>query len=170
MMNRKRVLALSNCALDPTLGSGKTRLRWAEGLRKAGFAVDTLDAEQLISGVPKSLGVRFRLAIGARRKVSVSECALLECFGAEFGMLEKHWFRRQPRPLIVAHTDGLELLDAHLQGGSQATSLRQRLTRPAHRWLDWAAFRNADALVTGCETDIRFARANGLFRGSMPSI
>src|SRR5438128_2145590 len=110
----KRVLALSNCALDPTLGSGKTRLRWAEGLRTAGFAVRTLTPEDLLHGMPKALGVRFPLALGALRNAPVISCDLLECCGAEFGLLERQWFRRSSRPLIVAHTDGLELLSDHL--------------------------------------------------------
>ena len=99
-----RVLLLSNCPLDPTLGSGKTRLRWSEGLRKAGFSVQSIEPEKLTKGLPKSMGVRFRLAIGARQHSAIAGFDLVECFGAEFGLAQRDWFRRRSRPLIVAHT------------------------------------------------------------------
>ena len=35
-----KILSLSTCPLDPLLGSGKTRLRWSEGLRELGHTVD----------------------------------------------------------------------------------------------------------------------------------
>src|SRR6185369_15340969 len=42
-------------------------------------------------------------------------------------------------------------------------TFRQKLMYPLHQWLDWSAFRHADALVAGCQADIRFALNNGLF-------
>jgi hypothetical protein len=60
-----RVLVFTNCPLDPTLGSGKTVLRWSEALRAHGDEVKILTPKdfELDFGVRK--GWRWRLALGA---------------------------------------------------------------------------------------------------------
>ena len=109
------------------------------------------------------LGWRFRLALDARRLIMSQPLNLIECFGAEFGLVQRRWSHRAPRPLIVAHTDGLELLATERQRRLFKRSLKQKIMAPIHDWLDWSAFRYADALVAGCEADIVFARQHGLF-------
>lgn len=90
---------------------------------------------------------------------------LVECFGGEFGWMTRRLAKSKPRPLIVAHTDGLELLQAHLTARFEGSrSIKDKLTAPLHRWLDWSAFQYADGLVAGCEADIRFAQTKGLFK------
>ena len=39
----------SNCELDPLLGSGRTRLAWAAGLRGLGHTVDIVDTGDLLA-------------------------------------------------------------------------------------------------------------------------
>lgn len=158
-----QVLSLSNCALDATLGSGKTRLRWAKGLRAAGFQVQALAPADIMQGSVSQTGRRFRLALKARALGGTKTCDLLECCGAEFGLLQRRLFRHVPRPLIVAHTDGLELLATERKRGFAKRNLRQTLAAPLHAWLELAGFRYADALVTLCQADLAHARKRGLF-------
>lgn len=161
--NSTSIFSVGNCALDPTLGSGKTRLRWAEGLRAAGFQVQSKTPADIMRDSSSRFGWRFWLALEARHLHGIEQHDLLECYGAEFGLLQRRWAGCRPRPLIVAHTDGLELLAAERQRGLFKRNLKQKLTAPLHTWLDWTAFRYADALVAGCEADIAFARKHGLF-------
>lgn len=164
-----RVLTLSNCELDPSLGSGKARLRWIDGLRSSGFTVDTLEPAQLVDGVTQvPLGNRFRLALGALRNVRLDDVQLLECYGAEFGWFCRKFFPRRNRPLIVAHTDGMELHQGYCMNnclGKDRThsSISSFVSRPIHRWLERCAFSSADAMVSGSPGDVRYARSKGLF-------
>ena len=158
------VLSLGNCPLDPSLGSGKSRLRWAAGLRANGFSVDTLDSVALTQGMPR-IGTRFRLALGALLKPKTANYDLVECAGGEFGWLARRLGPTSPRPLIVARTDGFELLNTHRAAQTgEKLSLKHKLTKPLHRRLDWWSFRYADAFVALCGTDVRFAQEQGLFK------
>ncbi len=164
MNHSPTVLCLGNCPLDPSLGSGKSRLRWAAGLRASGFTVDTWDSVALTQGVPR-IGTRFRLAWGALTKPKPRKYDLLECAGGEFGWLTRRLAGSSPRPLIVARTDGFELLNTHRSAQlGETVSLKHKLTGPLHRSLDWWAFRYADAFVALCGTDVRFAQEKGLFQ------
>ena len=170
-----RILTLSNCPLEPHLGSGKTRIRWSEGLRALGHEVDVLDDRELRIGNRGPLW-RHRLAAGAwlrlRRRALEGGYDLLEFFGAEFGWAIRSLSRHERRPLIVHHTDGLELLlarregeearlktPAPTEGRPKRPSLRGRLDRD----LFLAAFADADAFVTGCSADLAEANRLGLY-------
>lgn len=168
------ILAFSNCPLDPMLGSGKTRLAWSAGLCARGHQVRVLDSVELLGAEETSRragGHRWRLASRAWRWLSAlppaawREIDLVEFYGAEF-WLPMWWAggRNTPRPLLVAHTDGLEpLATVRLRAGGAEDS------QPL--WRTWAsegcsrlAFTRADALVVGCEADRRFALDRGLVR------
>lgn len=156
-----RILALSNCSLDPTLGSGKTRRAWSEGLRARGHTVETLDSDELLGPArDQPRGRRLRLGRQAWKRLGATDLSrfdLVEFFGAEFWLPTWRLSLRPrgKRPLLVAHTDGLEPLAAE-RGG--ATGWRAALVGAADR----LAFSRADAFVTGCEADRRYALAHRL--------
>ena len=109
-----RILALSNCLLDHASGSGRTRLAWADGLRALGHEVTTVESIELLGGSEGApAGRRLRMVRGAwrwLRRHRPRRYDVVEFYGAEF-WLATWWLSRQPeRPLLVAHTDGLEML------------------------------------------------------------
>jgi glycosyltransferase involved in cell wall biosynthesis len=164
-----KILSIGNCELLPTLGSGKTRLRWSEGLRALGHKVDQLEPRDYkpLVGFPR--GKRLRLALGANweaaRSLRQQHYDVVECFGGEMGWLTYQLSSVESRPLILAHTDGIELLAGH---GGQLPPRCPPLN-PA-RWIPWlyhhmdhAAFRYADRFITGSAQDYRYALETGLF-------
>jgi glycosyltransferase involved in cell wall biosynthesis len=161
-----KILLLSNCELDSTLGSGKTRLRWSDGLRKLGHQVDVCEPRDFEMSIGTQRLKRFRLALGAMRISSIAHYDLVECFGAEFGLLLRSWHRRSLRPLLVAHTDGGEIL-ARLRtlASNPPKTLGQRLKfqweQLTHTKLDRLAFREVDAFVCGCQADLKHMRTLG---------
>ena len=157
-----KILTVSSCDLDPMLGSGKTRLRWTEGLRALGHSVDVLEPGdfELWRGARRAL--RFRQALGAAsvvpERLRLQDYDLVEFFGGEFGLATERLARRSQRPLIVAHTDGFELLASERESeyDSPRTApgrLRRWIQHQTHDRLSRAAFVHADAFVTGCELD-----------------
>lgn len=164
----RRVLSLSNCALEPTLGSGKIRLRLAAGLRVAGFQVQSKAPSDIMRNSAPRPGWRFRLAWEACRRVTVSGTDLMECSGAEMGLLQRSCAARRPRPMIVARTDGLEFIATERMRGIEPVRWQQRLTAPLHGWLELAGFRHADALAGRLLRNIlrglRHYRGRGLLR------
>lgn len=162
------VLAFSNCALDPALGSGQTRRAWSEGLRSRGHRVEVIDSDALLGpDRHRPRGRRRRLAWRAWRELRARDLRgvdLVEFFGAEFA-LPTAWLSRRPRgdrPLLVAHTDGLESLAAERLREPGAPRFR-RWRHDVNGWLTDLAFTRADAFVTGCEADRTFAAARGFF-------
>jgi glycosyltransferase involved in cell wall biosynthesis len=167
-----KILSLSTCPLDPMLGSGKTRLRWTEGLCKLGHTVDVAEPEHYETWHRIRRAVRFRQAWGAcsfvKQKLEAGAYDLIEFFGAEFGLITRQLSKREERPLIVAHTDGLELLAGERE---RAYDPPRSFTGHAHSWywrqtherLSRAAFDHADAFVTGCELDREYVVEHGIF-------
>jgi glycosyltransferase involved in cell wall biosynthesis len=144
------------------LGSGKTRLRWSEGLRRLGHDVDVLEPRTFELWPGARRGLRFRQAVGALgavlRRVRAQDYDLVEFFGGEFGLATARLSRAPRRPLIVAHTDGFELLASERARVYDPPAGPLRLARRwyrhhAHDRLSRAAFVYADAFVTGCEAD-----------------
>src|SRR5687768_12665353 len=109
-----RILSLSNCPLDPTLGSGKTRLRWSEGLRELGHTIEMVEPIEFETWHGRRRALRFRQAWGAcefvNEKLRAGDYDAIEFFGGEFGLATWKLSKLPSRPLLVAHTDGLELL------------------------------------------------------------
>ena len=162
------VLALSNCALDPALGSGQTRRAWSEGLRARGHRVEVLDTDILLGpDRDRPRGRRRRLAWRSwqtLRQRDLRDVDVIEFFGAEFA-LPTVLLARRPRarqPLLVAHTDGLESLAAD-RLRDPAAPFPHRLRERVNGWVNDLAFQRADAFVTGCEADRRFAARREFF-------
>lgn len=170
-----KILSLSNCALDHDLGSGRTRLAWAEGLRRLGHEVASIDSVELMGGSEgEAKGRRVRIARGAWRwlqRCEVDRYDLIEFFGAEFWLATWRLSRREKRPLLVAHTDGLELLaEERLRAseaktpaaGGGAKQFVRRLIDDAKRPLERLAFTRADGFVTASGADGDYLLRHGL--------
>ena len=167
-----RILSLSTCPLDPSLGSGKTRLRWSEGLRSLGHRVEMIEPKDFETWHGQRRGLRFRQAWGAwgfvKDKLKSGEYDLIEFFGGEFGLATWQLSKMPHRPLIVAHTDGLEMLASQREREynppiSVKGHLRSTLFGSTHHRLSRAAFDHADAFVAGCEIDREFVLRQGLY-------
>jgi len=167
-----RILSLSTCPLDPSLGSGKTRLRWSEGLRALGHTVEMIEPKDFETWHGHRRGLRFRQAWGAcglvKTKLKSGKYDLIEFFGGEFGLATWQLSKLPTRPLIVAHTDGLEMLASQRERDYDPPitvkgHLRSTLLGPTHNWLSRAAFDHADAFVSGCELERDFVLRRKLY-------
>jgi glycosyltransferase involved in cell wall biosynthesis len=167
-----RILSLSTCPLDPHLGSGKTRLRWSEGLRELGHSVDMAEPRDYETWHGLRRALRFRQAWGAcsfvKQKLEAGSYDLIEFFGGEFGLITWQLSKLRERPLIVAHTDGLELLASerwHAYSPPRPLMARAHLwySTHTHEQLSRAAFVHADAFVTGSELDREYVLGHGIF-------
>jgi glycosyltransferase involved in cell wall biosynthesis len=167
-----KILSLSTCPLDPLLGSGKTRLRWSEGLRELGHTVDMAEpkAYETLHGMRRAL--RFRQAWGAcsfvKQKLEAASYDAIEFFGAEFGLITWQLSKLKERPLIIAHTDGLELLASERERAynpprSLMGHAHSFYWKHTHERLSRAAFVYADAFVTGCELDRQYVVDHEIF-------
>jgi glycosyltransferase involved in cell wall biosynthesis len=168
-----RILSLGNCELVPFLGSGKSRLRWSAGFRALGHTFDVLEPKD-IEWWP-SLGGRLkhlRLARGAqlrvRRALREGEYDIIEFCGGEFGWITRELSARKDRPLIIARTDGLELLAYY--GGAIPDLKRPRPFWPPRQFyesikhrLDFYAFRYADRFASLSWADNACVVKHGLF-------
>lgn len=151
-----RILTLSNCPLVETQGSGYVILGYARELRGRGHAVDLVDPRELEIPRGGARAIRYRQMLGmawtALRRARRYD--VLELYGGEAWLAVELLRRRRKRPLLVAHSNGLEPL------ASRALAAH---TPPRPRWqLDLSrlyarAFRGADALVTVSEFDRAFA-------------
>lgn len=167
-----KILLLSSCPLDPMLGSGKTRLRWSEGLRTLGHTVDVCEPRDYETWYGMRKARRFRQAWGAcdlvREKLADQDYDLIDCCGAEFGLMCWRLLRAKDRPLLVAHTDGLELLASdrdrvYLPARGLHGRTRSWWSRQTHDRLSRLAFANADAFVALCDLDRDYVVDRGLF-------
>jgi glycosyltransferase involved in cell wall biosynthesis len=167
-----KILSLSTCQLDPVLGSGKTRLRWSQGLRDLGHSVDMVEPRdyETLYGMRRAL--RFRQAWGAlsfvKERLATNDYDLIEFFGGEFGLITWQLSKLQKRPLVVAHTDGVELLASERERAYNAPDsfkchLRGWFSSLTHERLSRAAFVYADAFVTGCALDRTHVLNLGLY-------
>ncbi|MBX3736149.1 MAG: glycosyltransferase family 4 protein [Candidatus Didemnitutus sp.] len=148
-----KILVYSNCPLDPALGSGKTRVRFSEGLRTRGHSVRVIEPATVRLWPQLRAGHRFRLALGAlrhaQRTLAQQPWDMVVIQGGEFGWLARWLARRSPRPRLVHYTDGCELL------AGESTSPRPFLFR-LHRALDRAAFRWVDGCISVSGQDCRY--------------
>ena len=103
-----------------------------------------------------------------QRKLQETDYDLIEFFGGEFGLATRQLSKLTKRPLIVAHTDGLELLASdreriYNRPASFKGHLRAWFSRYTHERLSRAAFVYADAFVTGCELDRDYVLDRGIY-------
>jgi glycosyltransferase involved in cell wall biosynthesis len=116
--------------------------------------------------------LRFRQAWGAyafvKEKLRADNYDLIEFFGGEFGLITWQLSKLTNRPLLVAHTDGVELLASEREHAYNPpvtfkSHLRARFLSQTHERLSRAAFVYADAFVTGCELDRRYVLEHQIY-------
>ena len=153
-----RLLTVTNCPADPDLGSGKTVVRFTSRLRELGHVVDILEPAQYEIARGMRRASRIRKALGAYievgRQLERSTYDIVEFFGAEFWPTIVRLARRRHRPFLVAHTNGLELLDLEREreyGPKVSTGVG--VLRDAYNPLLKLSFTHADAFVSLCEAD-----------------
>lgn len=175
-----KILTITNCPLDPTLGSGKTVLRYSQGLRERGHTVDVLEPKhyELLPVVGRAR--QMRQALGAwlalPGKVESSAYDLIELYGAEFGLALCGELLRSGGPLLVAHTNGLELLNrqrerAYLhRHASSVSRLKSAVTGSIVDWLSESTFKSTHAFVSLCEADRRFVLEQKFYAPEMAAV
>jgi glycosyltransferase involved in cell wall biosynthesis len=173
-----KILAFSNCPLDPALGSGRTRLAWSAGLRALGHEVQVLGPDELLPATPEAAaGRRLRLGWHGWRWLKthdLSDVDLIEFYGAEFWPATWRLAAREigRRPFLAAHTDGLELLAAARvaaiavasppAGAPPAQAPWRAAAARLLRHGEKMAFSRADGFVTGCALDRRYLLDHGI--------
>jgi glycosyltransferase involved in cell wall biosynthesis len=167
-----KILALSNCRLDPVLGSGRTRRAWAQGLAQLGHEVTLIDSEDLLGAAEhRPTGRRVLLAWRAHRWLAAQNLStydLIEFYGSEFWLATQRLARlpREHRPLLVAHTDGLEFLMKERLCASGDPSARplwwKALPSALMARIERLAFSRSDGFITGCHLDRLCLRRLGL--------
>jgi glycosyltransferase involved in cell wall biosynthesis len=169
------ILSVTNCPLDPRLGSGKTVTSFADGLRRLGHAVDVLAPGdyELWPGLGRAK--QLRQGFGATRAVAARmqqrRYDIIEFYGAEFWPAIRRVGRATDRPLLVAHTNGLELL--HYERERQYASdrsLKASISRAVHEPLLRQSFSRTDGFVALCEADREYVVAKGLYHPSMTAV
>jgi len=161
-----KILVFSNCELDPSLGSGKTHLRWSEGLKTLGHQVDVVTPKQFRKlHWPKADQVKFSIdALVGGLKSHWRDYDLIEIFGGNFGWLTGTFktLRKGNRPLIVAHADGLELLASKVARKVDPKKYKKifhRLTTPLYDSINRMHFSFADGFVCLSQEDLSFFRS-----------
>ena len=165
-----RILALSNCPLQDSLGSGYVALRYAAGLRAAGHHVDLLGPEdyepfhRLFPGRGVSYRQELGMAAAALRRAAGGRYDVVELCGAQ-GWLAMRLLSALPgrRFLVVQRSNGLEPHYEEAMRAAEAAGLA-----PERRWfhlsqsrLFAAALRRADGLITVSAWDRDYALAHG---------
>lgn len=163
-----KVLSVTNCPLDPVLGSGKAVLRYTEGLRRRGHDVKVYEPADFEKPRTFSCAPQYRQALGAwqvlRKVISQNRFDLVEFYGAEFGLLAESLSRRMTRPLLVQHTNGFELLAMEQERRYPGKmGIKERVNRWVVTRLGWKTFKHTDAFVCMCEADREHAVRLGLY-------
>ncbi|MBD2578965.1 glycosyltransferase family 4 protein [Oscillatoria sp. FACHB-1406] len=167
-----KILSITNCPLDESLGSGKTVIRWSEGLRKLGHEVDVLEPKDYQIFPQQRRALKFRSALGAwqfiKKNVSLEQYDLMECYGDEFWLLLRQLSQQKKRPFLVAHTNGLELLHRDRERiYHPPKTLKERayslFAEQTHARFSRIAFERVDAFVSICELDRAYVLDRGLY-------
>ena len=177
-----KIASVTNVALDPSLGSGKTVLSWSNGLRDLGHEVFVYPPNAYADPFPVNLGttISYRLGALALENTLLREnFDIIEFYGAEFGLLINRLANipLPHRPLIVAHTNGLELLARVQSDDSVQPKLRPSLRRLVasllqpliNKW-DYWAFAKVDTFAALCTADIDFMSHNNILSAERCSV
>ena len=164
------LLSLTNCPLNSILGSGKTVLSWTQGLQELGYAVD-IGSPQDYEFWPQLNGrvKKFRQALGAwnfiQQRLRTNQYDLIEFYGDEFWLATQQLSNQTVRPLLVAHTNGLELLDYQRSQtyNPNPSRLKRWFNQQTHARFSKISFAKADAFVSLCELDCKYVLNLGLY-------
>jgi glycosyltransferase involved in cell wall biosynthesis len=169
------ILTVTNCPLDPRLGSGTTVIRFTDGLRQLGHLVDILAPADYEPWPRVHSAKQLRQGLGAfraiRQKLALRRYDVVELYGAEFWPTIAALARSNQRPLLVAHTNGLELLNYERETVyDPPQGLKTTASRATHRALFTLSFRHTDAFVSLCEADRAWVVAHNLYEPSMTAV
>lgn len=160
-----RFVVISNCSIEPFLGSGYVISHFTDGLRKRGHEVRVYSPLDMSSGWlqgVKSANIRLALQmafVAIATKTRDIDCAII--WGGQ-GWLATCILRvKFPRILIVHHSNGPEPKYDPLRVGSDA-SLTGRAQRLVLLKLSELAFRFADRVVTTTLPDAQWLIGAGL--------
>lgn len=169
-----KIAAVTNTPLDPSLGSGKTVIKWTQGLRDLGHSVKVFSPPDFYRPFPGNDGtgrsIKIRLdALRLKNILLGSGFDLIEFYGAEFGplidLLSKE--PRLKRPLLISHTNGLELLAKSLPSSHVVKPKSVSVKHLFSKWIqpfinhyDLQAFAKADCFVSICKADTDYIVAN----------
>jgi glycosyltransferase involved in cell wall biosynthesis len=155
-----RILTLSNSPLNKTSGSGKSVLKFSEALRENGAEVFAFGPESFEFARSFKRLTKFRQAWGAwqfaRKFLKAQSVDVVELYGDEFYLVTRWLNKQAKKPLIVAHTNGLELLDWERKRDYDANcfrGLRGAINRKIHIPLSRYFFSSVDKIVTLCQAD-----------------
>ena len=170
-----RILTITNCPLDPRLGSGTTVIRFAEGLRASGHEVEVLAPGDYELASRVRAAKQLRQGVGAYRvirdRIARHRYDLIEFYGAEFWPAITGLARSRQRPLLVAHTNGLELLNYEREAAYHpARGAKTTISRAVHRGLFRLSFRYTDAFVSLCEADRQWVLNHRLYEPPMTAV
>ena len=165
-----KILSLSvSVFLDAHLGSGKTRLRWTNGLRNLGHEVDVLQPSDVELWSNLRVARRYRLALGtflkARRLINKNKYDLVEFYGDEYWLLLL-WLKKMKKnsPLLVAHVDGLELYDKEKeQKFWNHPIMFKKWQFKINRSFSAITFNLSDKFVCGCDDELKYAIKENIF-------
>jgi glycosyltransferase involved in cell wall biosynthesis len=164
-----KILSLTNCPLDPNLGSGKTVLSYTQGLRELGHTIDVADPKNYESFSKFRRAKKFRQAWGswnfAKEKLRTQQYDLIEFYGDEFWLTTWYLSKLTKRSLLVAHTNGLELIAAIRESADKTHSnyLYDLFYQQTHARFSYIAFASANAFVSLCELDRQHVLKLGLY-------
>jgi glycosyltransferase involved in cell wall biosynthesis len=169
-----KIASVTNVPLDPALGSGKTVIAWSEGLKNLGHEVIVYPPEAYCATGSSYMGNRLKLRFSSlvlEKSLLQGNFNLVEFYGAEFGLLinKLSHIPLPLRPLLVAHTNGLELLAQDLEHTSVRINKRPTpkriltsLVQPIISKWDYWAFTKVDAFASICKTDLEYIIHNKL--------
>lgn len=164
-----QILSLTNCPLDPKSGSGKTVLMYSQGLRNLGHSVDVAEPKDYETWHGIGRAKKFRQAWGAwnliKEKLRLTQYDVIEFYGDEFWLATWQLSKLPKRPLLVAHTNGLELIDRDRSQAYNPTRnpLYNWFAQQTHARFSQMAFAYADAFVSLCELDRKWVLNLGLY-------
>jgi len=157
-----RILIFTNCPLNPRLGSGRTVIRWSEGLRTLGHEVRVIEPDAVIVAPGQQRAWRWRMALGAwwkgLKSVKEFQPDIIEFYGAEFGWLAQRLRARAKGPLLVAHLNGLDALSHELMHPGQLDSGRTKARWLAH---DVCCFSSVHRVAALCPADANYVVERG---------
>ena len=170
-----QILTITNCPLDPGLGSGTTVIRFTQGLRQLGHQVDVLAPADYESWPSVRFAKQLRQGLGGfrtiRDRLAHRRYDVIEFYGAEFWPTIGSLGLTRERPLLVAHTNGLELLNYERERVYHPSrGIRTPASRAIHRALFRLAFKYTDAFVSLCEADRAWVLAHQLYDPSMTAV
>ena len=165
------IITFTNTRLDPKLGSGKTVLMYSRGLNTLGHEVDVNEPKDYEFLPNLNRAIKFRQAWGAwltaKEKLKQGKYDIIEFYGDEFwfviGQVSK--LKSPYRPLLVAHTNGLELLDRERSHAydRRKSPFRLWFDRQTHARFSNIAFGKTDAFVSLCQRDRQYVLDLGLY-------